>query len=124
MKYLKQFGIILAVSLAGELLSMLIPLPVPASIYGLVIMLICLCSGLVKLEQVGKTAHFLIEIMPLMFIPAGVELITSWKIISSNLAAYAIMTLMTTVAVMFVSGRVTQAVIRRRKKGGDGNGDV
>ena len=124
MKYLKQFGIILAVSLAGELLSMLIPLPVPASIYGLVIMLICLCSGLVRLEQVGKTTHFLIEIMPLMFIPAGVELITSWKIISSNLAAYAIMTLMTTVAVMFVSGRVTQAVIRRRKKGGNGNGDI
>ena len=37
MKYLKQFLIILAISLIGEILKVLLPLPIPASIYGMVI---------------------------------------------------------------------------------------
>ena len=54
MKYLKQFAIILAVCLVGEGLKALLPLPIPASIYGLVLMLAALMSGLLKLEQVEK----------------------------------------------------------------------
>lgn len=71
MKYLQQFGIILAVSFVGELLNYAIPLSIPASIYGLVLMFVCLCMKWIKLEDVKETAVFLIEIMPLMFIPAG-----------------------------------------------------
>ena len=81
MKYLQQFGIILAVSFVGELLNYAIPLSIPASIYGLVLMFVCLCMKWIKLEDVKETAVFLIEIMPLMFIPAAVGLITSWNII-------------------------------------------
>ena len=64
MKYLKQFGIILFVSLLGELLRMLIPLPIPASVYGLVLMLILLMIGIIKLQQIKEVSAFLIEIMP------------------------------------------------------------
>ena len=71
MKYVKQFAMILLVSFAGELLNYLLPLPVPASIYGLVLMLVCLLTGIIKLDAVRDTACFLIEIMPLMFIPAA-----------------------------------------------------
>ena len=78
MKYLKQFGIILFVSLLGELLRMLIPLPIPASVYGLVLMLILLMIGIIKLQQIKEVSAFLIEIMPVMFIPAGVGLLESW----------------------------------------------
>ena len=78
MKYLKQFGIILFVSLLGELLRMLIPLPIPASVYGLVLMLILLMTGIIKLQQIKEVSAFLIEIMPVMFIPAGVGLLESW----------------------------------------------
>ena len=81
----------------GEALHVLIPLPVPASVYGLVIMLIALGTHIIRLEQVKEAAEFLIEIMPVMFIPAGVGLLTAWGILT---------------------GRVTQAVIRMdRKKG-------
>ena len=67
MKYLKEFAIILAVTCVGEVLKFLLPLPVPASIYGLVLMLVLLISGVVRLDAVQSTASFLIEIMPLMF---------------------------------------------------------
>ena len=78
MKYLKQFGIILVLSFIGELLNHVLPLPVPSSIYGIILMFICLKTGLIPLEEVDETGRFLIEIMPLMFIPAGVGLLESW----------------------------------------------
>ncbi len=80
MKYLKQFGIILAFSFLGEVLNYILPLPVPASIYGIVLLFICLMSGLLHVEDVAVSGYFLIEIMPIMFIPATVGLINSWSI--------------------------------------------
>ena len=117
MKYIREFGIIIVISLIGELLNYLIPLPIPSSIYGLVIMFLCLHFKIVKIADVKKTAVFLIEIRPLMFIPAAVGIIESWDIIKPNVIAYAIITIVSTVLVMAVAGRVTQFVIRHSKKG-------
>lgn len=119
MKYLRQFMIILLVSFVGELLKYAIPLPVPASIYGLVILFILLETGVLKLDAVKDTAIFLIEIMPLMFIPAGVGLIESWGDLSNMLVEVTVITVVSTVLVMGVSGKVTELVLKRsaRKKG-------
>ena len=117
MKYVKQFGIILLISFAGEALNYLLPLPVPASIYGLVLMFLCLQLRVFRLEDVRDTALFLIEIMPLMFIPAAVGLMASWSVIKENLLAYLVIAVVTTVVVMAVSGLVTQGVLKRSGKG-------
>lgn len=116
MKFIKQFGIILAISFIGEILNYLIPLPVPASIYGLVLMLLCLHFGLVHIDSVKDAGMFLIEIMPLMFIPAAVGLIASWDTIAPKLGTYLIITILSTVFVMIVAGHTTQAFIRYTKK--------
>ena len=94
MKFIKQFGIILAISFIGEILNYLIPLPVPASIYGLVLMLLCLHFGIVHIDSVKDSGKFLIEIMPLMFIPAAVGLIESWKTIGPKIGTYLIITVL------------------------------
>lgn len=119
MKYLRQFMIILLVSFVGELLKYVIPLPVPASIYGLVILFILLETGVLKLDAVKDTAIFLIEIMPLMFIPAGVGLIESWGDLSNMLVEVTVITVVSTVLVMGVSGKVTELVLKHsaQKKG-------
>ena len=119
MKYLRQFMIILLVSFVGELLKYVIPLPVPASIYGLVILFILLETGILKLDAVKETAVFLIEIMPLMFIPAGVGLMESWGDLNSMLVEVVVIILVSTVLVMGVSGKVTELVLKRsaNKKG-------
>jgi Putative effector of murein hydrolase LrgA len=111
MKYLKQFLIILAISFIGEVLHELLPLPVPASIYGILILFFLLKTKLIPLSSVRDTARFLVEIMLVMFIPAAVGIIApSWL-------KYLIMTVGSTVIVMAVSGLVTQAVLRRGKGG-------
>ena len=114
MKYVKEFGIILIVSLVGELLNYFLPLPVPASIYGLVLMFLCLMLGVIKLSDVHDTACFLI-----MFIPPAVGLMASWDVIQANLVAYLIIAAVTTIIVMAVSGLVTQAVLKKGKKGAE-----
>jgi len=120
MSFLKQFSIILAVSFLGEVLRALLPLPVPASVYGLVLLFAALLCGVIKIEQVKGAASFLIEIMPVMFIPAAVGLLNSWGTLVPVLFPVSVITVVTTVLVMGVTGRVTQWVIRKhasRKRG-------
>ncbi|MEY8296326.1 MAG: CidA/LrgA family protein [Emergencia timonensis] len=121
MKYVRQFTIILVVSFIGELLNYLIPLPVPASIYGLVIMLICLLTGVIPLHAVRDTGRFLVEVMPLMFIPGAVGLLESWGVLRPIWAPVLAITVVTTVAVMAATGRITQGIVRmgQKKEGGE-----
>lgn len=122
MKHIRQFLIILLFSFLGELLKNLIPLPVPASIYGLLLLFAALELHIVPLEAVHETGRFLIEIMPLMFIPAGVGLIDSWDALKPMFVPVVVIMIISTIAVMVVSGKVTQFVIRRKKNGEDGEG--
>lgn len=111
MKYIRQFGIILAVTFIGEVLKYLIPLPIPASIYGLVIMLGLLMTKRIQVSAVKEASSFLIEIMSIMFIPAGVGLIVSWNAVKDIWIQLVIIIIITTIAVMAVTGRITQRVI-------------
>lgn len=63
MKYIRQFVIILFISFIGEVLKYVLPLPIPASIYGLVLMFILLETKVLKVEAVQDAGKFLIEIM-------------------------------------------------------------
>ena len=119
MQYLKQFMIICLIALLGELLSFFIPLPIPASIYGIVILLALLISGRLKVESVKAISVFLIAVMPVMFIPATVGLMDSFSLLRGSLFAYAVILVVSTVAVMVVSGRVTQHIIRKETSGED-----
>lgn len=116
MKYIRQFLIILAVTFLGEALSLLIPLPIPGGIYGLILMFAGLVTKIIPHEKVRDTGHFLVEIMPVMFIPPAVGLIDSWGIIRSSWLQYLVIIVVTTVLVMAAAGRVTQFFIR---KGGE-----
>lgn len=115
MKFLKQFSLIMLVSFLGEILHEVLPLPIPASVYGLIIMLLALVTGVIRLEHVREAAAFLIEIMPVMFIPAGVKLMTSWGVLQPVFVPVIVITVVSTVIVMGVTGRATQWMIRREK---------
>ena len=121
MKYAKQFTIIMLISLIGECLNHLIPLPIPASIYGVVILFLCLETKIIPLEAVRETGKFLVSLMQIMFIPATVGLIDTWGVFAPNLVAYTVIIIVSTFAVMLISGKVTQAVISLSKKGGKKN---
>ena len=115
MKFFKQFGWIMFVTCLGEILKYLLPFPIPASIYGLILMMIFLMTGLIKLDRVHQAGTFLIEIMALMFIPAAVGIIESWAQVQRIILPVSIITVITTIVVMIVSGRVTQFILEREE---------
>lgn len=116
MKYVIQFLIIAAFAFVGELLHWFIPLPIPASIYGIVLLFIALELKWVKVSDIREVSSFLIAVMPIMFIPAAAGLMESWGAVKSSVWEYALITIVSTFVVMGVSGAVTQFVIWRGKK--------
>lgn len=116
MKYIKQFAIIVLMTFLGECLNFLIPLPVPASIYGMILLFLCLQTGIVKLSQIEETADLLLGVMPIFFISPTVSLMSSIGVIKDSLLGVFIVCIVSTVIVMAVTGLVSQAVIRHEKK--------
>ena len=119
MNFLKQILIILAFTALGEVLAYVIPFPIPAAIYGIVLMLIALSTGILKPGQVKEASRFLISIMPVLYVPACVRILEYWGVISKNITAIVTVIVVSTFLVFAVSGLVTQRLI---KKGGKDNG--
>lgn len=122
MKYVFQFSRILLVCLLGEVLARVFPLPVPASVYGLVLMLAALKLRIFRLEQVKEAGSFLIGILPLLFVPAAVGVMEFWTELKAMLLPCLIAVIPVTFLVMGVSGRVAQRVRRMSGEGGSQDG--
>lgn len=112
MEFIKQLMIIIFISFLGEVMRFVLPFPIPASVYGMVLMLVFLLLGIIKLEHVEKTSYFLIEVMPMMLIPPAVGLIDSWSELAPILFPVSVITFVTTVIVMFFSGHATQLAMK------------
>ena len=123
MKYLTQFLRILAFTLAGELLQRMVPLPIPASVYGLVLLFGALNTGLVKLEQVKDAGGFLISILPILFVSPAVGILDNWEAIRGALIPILALTLLSTVLTFGIAGRATQAMMGKEEKSNDASGE-
>ena len=120
MKHVRQFGIILGVTFLAELIKRVTPLPVPAGVYGLVLMLVALKAGLIKLEWVKETAAFLTGALQIMFIPAAAGLIVSYAGFRHILPQSAALIIVSTAAVIAITGLVVQRVQRTGGRAGSG----
>ncbi len=114
MKYITQFLIILGFTLLGEALQRLIPIPIPASVYGLALLFLALCLKLVKLEHVKEVGGFLTSILPLLFVSPAVGIVDSWSLIQPQLLPILLLLIASTVLTFGISGMVTKLL----KKGG------
>lgn len=119
MKYIQQFLIIILISVFGEVLNFLLPFPIPGNIYGMVLMFFLLMNGCIQLHQVKDVSRFLLDIMPILFIPSAVGIMTKIEVIRSMWWQLIIIIIVTTLLVIVISGLVTQIIIRRSKSHGE-----
>ena len=112
MKYIKQLTIIITISLLGEVLSQVLPFSIPASVYGLFLMLAALMTKIIKVEHVKETSDFLMDIMPIMFVPASVGLMVSWGLLKEILIPALIVSIPGTLIVMVVSGKTVDGIMK------------
>ena len=113
MKYVKEIMWIIAFTFLGELLNTLLPLPVPAGVYGMILLLIALVTGIVKLPEVEGAGNFLLDTMTMMFIPAAVGIMSAIGILLPVLLPYLVIIVVSTVLVMVVTGLTATAILRR-----------
>lgn len=116
MKYLSQFLIILGFTLLGEALQRIVPLPIPASVYGIILLFLALCFGLVKLEQVKEAGGFLTSILPVLFVAPTVGILENWALIRGALLPIVLLVLASTVLTFGISGCIAQAILKKGEK--------
>ena len=116
MKYLNQFLIILGFTLLGEALQRIVPLPIPASVYGIVLLFLALCCKLIKPEQVKEAGGFLTSILPVLFVAPAVGILENWALIKSALIPMFLLVLASTMLTFGISGRIAQAIMKKGEK--------
>ena len=116
MRYLEQFSIILFFSLSGEVLRQVLPFLIPASVYGMILLLIGLETHWIEEEQVQDAAEFLLQVMPITFIPAAAGLLEAWDQLEQMGAVLVVLIFVTTVIIMAAAGIVSQRAERGRRK--------
>lgn len=119
MKFLKQLCLVVLFSFLGELCRFLIPYPIPASIYGMVLLAGALFLKVINPEDVRDVGSFLTSILPILFVPPLVNLMDCWDQLKQNLIPILGIVVVSTIVVFAVSGAVTQLLMNRRnRKGG------
>ena len=113
MKYLSQFLIIMGFTLAGEALQRLVPIAIPASVWGLALLFAALCLNVVKVEQIKEVGGFLISILPVMFVGPTVGIIEHWPLIRPQLLAICLLLVASTMLTFGISGGITQWLSRK-----------
>ncbi len=116
MKLLRQTGIIIGICFLGALLQKFLNIPVPGNIIGMMILFICLCTGMIKLDAIKEISNFLLNYLAFFFIPAGVGLIACGKILNGHWIAFLAVCFITTVIIMVVSGYSVQLLKRGQSK--------
>lgn len=116
MKYVFQLGMIAGISFTAEMLYALLPLPVPASIYGLFILFLLLMTKIIKVEQVEEISDFFLLIMPVLFISPSVSLITSFDRMKGQVFSLIFIAVLSTIGTTAVTGMVAQLIIRKKKR--------
>ena len=116
MKYVKEVLWIIAFTFVGEVLNALLPLPVPAGVYGLFLMLIALVTGVIKVSDVEGAGNFLLDTMTMMFLPAAVGIMAAADVLLPVLGQYIVIIVVSTVLVMAATGRMAEFILKRTSK--------
>lgn len=116
MKYIFQLAVILTVSFMGELLKLFLPFPIPANVYGLLLMLFFLCTGIIRLSQVEETADFFMSIMPVLFVPLNAALMEYAQAMMGHLFGLLLVAVTSTLAALCVTMLTAQHVIKRKQR--------
>jgi len=123
LKYLLQFLLLMIFVLLGEAVYAIVPLPIPSSIWGLLLLLTALLTGIVKQSQIENIANMFFVILPILFVAPAVGVLEVFGDIAEVWPAMLAVVVITYLAAMASTGwlaevmvRIKDASVRRRGK--------
>ncbi|GAA0712504.1 CidA/LrgA family protein [Paraclostridium ghonii] len=123
MKLLRQLALILTIWGVGEYISSFLSdiIIIPGSIIGMIILFVLLKSKIIKVESIEELSNFFLDNMAIFFVPAGVSLINSLDLISSNIIVLAATIVISTTLVMVITAMVVEKMIEIKSEKGQEN---
>lgn len=119
MKIIKQIGIVMGLCWISLVTEKLLPFAFPASVIGMILLLICLFTGILKLEHIREKSDFLLSNMAFFFIPAGVSMINYLDILMENLVPILVISIVSTFVTFIAAAlsiRLTLKLMNGRKQ--------
>lgn len=117
MKIIKQVGIIFSICWLSAVVEYLLPFAFPASVIGMLLLLLCLLTGLLKIEHIREKSDFLLSNMAFFFIPAGVQLINYLDILKANWLPLVLICTLTTILTFAATAFSIRLTLRLMEKG-------
>lgn len=112
MKIIKQVGIIFTVCWLSLAIEKVLPFAFPASVIGMILLFVCLLTGLLKIEHVQEKADFLLGNMAFFFVPAGVSIMNYFDILKSSVVQLIIICVLSTIFTFAVTAWSVQLTVR------------
>ena len=117
MKIICQIAIIFTICWISQIVEAILPFPFPASVIGMVLLLILLLVRALKVDHIREKSDFLLSNMAFFFIPAGVSIINYFDILASNLIPLLVICLVTTVLVFGATALSIKLTLRLMERG-------
>ncbi len=114
MKIIRECSIILIICCLGEAIHSFLNLTIPGNVIGMILLLLALCTGIIKVKSVENVSNFLLKNLAFFFVPAAVGLMTCLSIISKNLLSLFLVIIISTVVVILTTGVTVQLIKRGR----------
>ncbi|MDR0404006.1 MAG: CidA/LrgA family protein [Treponema sp.] len=111
MKLIKQIGIVFAVCWVSRILSGLLPFAFPASIIGMILVLVLLLTGILRVGHIREKSSFLLSNMAFFLVPAGVSVINHVELIGRNILALAVICVVSTIITFGATALAVKATL-------------
>ena len=118
MKIIMQLFWIILFSLLGEIVSVALIsfVAIPGSVIGMILLFLALHYNLLKLSQVDEVGSWLTDNMAILFVPAGVGLMTNFDVLAESWLQLIVIMFVTTIIMMIFVGKVVQTIMKKDQK--------
>lgn len=111
--FFQQALTIAVILFISKIIEAFMPIPMPASVIGLVLLFIALCTGIVKLEQVETVGTTLTNNISFLFVPAGVSVINSLPVLSQSPVLIILLIILSTIFLLICTGFASQLLVTK-----------
>ena len=117
---LAELSLILSILLISQGIQIYLNLPIPATIIGMVILILMLSFKIIKLKWLENITDLLLDNLSILFIPAGVGIVNEFHLLKGYLIPVLFIISITTVIIIVTTGYTVEYFIKLKR--GNDNG--
>ncbi|AJO59288.1 antiholin-like murein hydrolase modulator LrgA [Bacillus subtilis] len=109
--FLTQAFIFAVIMLVSNMIAAIVPIPIPASVVGLVLLFLLLCLKVIKLEQVETLGTSLTSLIGFLFVPSGISVMNSLGVMQQYGLQIVLVILLATIILLGATGLFSQLIL-------------